>query len=203
MSKISELKEKLSGISEIFIRTKENFRFCYHLHISDNSDERDYLKIDRHIYFIRHSLWRMTVIELCKIFSRSPSDNYDLEKIIKALKPDGHFRSIRFDNDLLARWEDEIQSNKELIDKLNGLRNKIYAHSDPDRELYKNIDVYFNDIRNLLLLGETILKGIASKINMPTLIFDSPYFESQEFEIVKVLTQHHKDQISAIQKYLP
>ena len=198
MAKTAELKEKLSSLTEIFIDTKENFRYCYYLHYSEIEEERKYLAIDRHLQFIRHSLWRLTVIEVCKLFSNRDNDKYNIQRLIKSFKPGKHFGKIGLESSKLSEWENEIANKEKVIENLITLRDKFYAHSDAMGAIDKDVNIYFQDIFELLELANQIIRNVSIKIGEPVLILDSPYFESQELNLVKVLTRDH---IQMLKKY--
>ena len=69
MTKVEELKKETWRIVEIYLSAKENFNYCHYLHEPDTREEAEYLKVDRDLRFIRHSLWRLSIIELAKLFS--------------------------------------------------------------------------------------------------------------------------------------
>ncbi len=82
---------------------------------------------------------------------------------------------------------------------MNNLRDKLYAHSDPNRAIYRDIDIYFQDISELLEFANEVIEDISLTANEPVLIFDSPYFESQQFDLVKILTRDHTMELMKIQ----
>ncbi len=198
MLKIEQLREKISTITEIYIGVKENFRFCFHLHHFNSELESKYLAIDKHLQFIRHSLWRLTVIELCKLFSAHKNDKYDIKTLLDNLKPGGHFGKLEFDVVKIQAWGNEVNKKNIVIKNINDLRDKIYAHTDPEREIYRNIDIYFNDVSELLELANQIIQEISIQIKEPLLLFDSPYFESQNFDLVKILAENHYNEIQKL-----
>jgi hypothetical protein len=196
MSKMKEIKEAVSTIIEIYIGAKENFKFCCHLHYSKTEMEAQYLKTDRHLQFIRHSLWRLTIIELSKLFSNGTNDVYCLKKLIQNLKPDGAFAQHGINLEKVSQWENLINGKSSIIKNINDLRNKIYAHTDPNREIYKGIEIYFSDISELINITSRLINEISIALKMPTLFFESPSYESQEFDLVTILAEHHQKKIN-------
>ncbi len=202
VSKIQELQELINTITEIYIGAKENFRFCYHLHFSERAEEVSYLSIDRHLNFIRHSLWRLTIIELAKLYNTKHNERYSISKLLRSLNRGNHFGNIGVKFKSLAKWQESIDHENNTIRRINDLRDKIYAHTDPNGAIYKNIEIYFSEITRLFDITISIINDLNATYTGNLLIHDSPIFESQDFEIVKVLTANHQKTIRDIESIL-
>lgn len=198
MIKLQDLESKISTITEIYLCAVENYRFCYYLHYSDSVDERKYLNIDRHLIFIRHSLWRLTVIDICKLYSLRNSDKFDIRKLINSLKSEGQYRKLSIPTSLIQNWEDSINARIIVIENLNKIRDKIYAHTDPNKFAFSKIEILFSEVKDLLDLAKSFINDLSMQLNLPILLFDSPSFDSQKFEMVSILTKSYKDKIKFI-----
>src|SRR6478672_11347689 len=130
MSKKGELSEELSRITEIFFNAKENFNYCFYLHKPDTKAESEYLDVDRDLKFIRHSLWRLTIIELAKLFSKKENDRFNLRRFLSKLPPNGYYGGLKISQEKIAEWETLMLNQEKTIDHVLILRDKIYAHTD-------------------------------------------------------------------------
>jgi len=203
MNKLEELKKESWRIVEIYLNAKENFNYCYYLHKPDTKEEADYLNVDRDLKFIRHSLWRLSIIELAKLFSdRKSTDKFNLLYFLSKLKPEGHYDSFKIDSFKIAEWESLIFTREGLINDIVTLRDKIYAHTDPDKDDYRNIEIYFTQIEELFNLVEIILKEVYLVAFTATLDLRTPTFDRKDFDLVKTLSEAHKKSIDEIRGYL-
>ena len=87
MSKKEELKENILSIWKILNNCKESFLFCKYLYVPETQNEKEYIENSRYFKYIRHILWRNSVIELSKLFSTSRNrDKYNISHFIKKIK---------------------------------------------------------------------------------------------------------------------
>lgn len=203
MRGLDELRNETWRITEIYLNAKENFNYCYYLHKPGTKAEAEYLKVDRNLKFIRHSLWRLSIIELAKLFSdRKSTDKFNLLHFLSKLKPDGQYKHFKIDPLKIAEWESQVFTNEKLIRKVIILRDKIYAHTDRDKDDYKKIVIYFKQIEELFEIVETVLKEVYLIALSTTLDLSTPTFDRTDFDLVKILAQEHKKQIDEIKGYL-
>ena len=192
MSLKEVLKAHLWRITEIYFNAKDNYSYCYYFHNPDTNEELDYLKKERNLIFIRHSLWRLTVIELAKLFSTKSNDKFNLLKLISKLKTKGYFGKLKLHQEKIAGWEHYIQSKSTVINNIITLRDKIYAHTDPKKDDYKSIEIYFTQIEELFELVERILIEIEFTAFKVEIFLQSPVFDRTNFKMVKILAEHYK-----------
>jgi hypothetical protein len=203
MTKLEELKNDVWRITEIFLNAKENFNYSYYLHRPPTNEEAEYLKNDRDLIFIRHSLWRLSIIELTKLFSdNSRTHKFNLLHFLSKLKAEGYYSEIRIDILKIAEWESLIFTEDKLINDVVTLRDKIYAHTDPDKDEYGKIEIYFNQIESLFELVESIIIEInLVAFNLSTSLL-TPTFDRKDFTLVKILAQAKQNEINEILKHI-
>jgi len=203
MTKIEELKNEVWRITEIFLNAKENFNYSYYLHRPDTTQEAEYLKNDRDLIFIRHSLWRLSIIELTKLFSDNPrTHKFNLLHFLSKLKPTGYYSDVKIDTMKIAEWETLIFTEDKLINDIVTLRDKIYAHTDPDKDEYRKIEIYFTQIETLFaLVGSIITEVNLLAFDMSTFL-STPTFDRKDFTLVKILAEAKQNEINEILKYI-
>lgn len=203
MGSLEELKKETWRITEIYLNAKENFNYCYYLHKPNTKAEAEYLNVDRNLKFIRHSLWRLSIIELAKLFSdRKSTDKFNLLFFLSKLKSDGHYKHFNIDPLKIAEWESLVFTNDNLIKDVITVRDKIYAHTDPDKDEYKKIEIYFKQIEDLFEIVEIVLKEVYLVAFSSTLDLRTPTFNRTDFDLVRILAQEHKKKIDEIRGYL-
>jgi hypothetical protein len=199
MDRKSELENEISNIWEIFINANECFHYSFYLHKPDTQDEFDYLNKSNDLQYIRHVMWRMAIIELSKLFSGSKTrDRYNIQHLIGKLKKDGNFGNIGISDETLNKWETEIEKNKEIINSILILRDKIYAHTDSDKTKYLNTDLSFKQIEFLLKIVEVIIRDIHSSVFDAYADVETVVFDRKRFNIVKVLAEEEKNRIQRL-----
>lgn len=170
MKKTEELEKKIWSITEIFLDAKECFNYSkYFYQQPRESEEYKLANSDTHIQFIRFSLWRQTIIGLSKLFSDKKTDKFKIRDLISSLKSDGYFGDLSLPPKLIIEWEEQIDSHTILISDILTLRDKIYAHTDPNKNDYQNIMVTFNSIESLIKILSNVI------INIHSIVFDSDF----------------------------
>lgn len=199
--KKTELKENISIIWEILTISKDCFEYAFYFHKPETQEEANYLNNSSDFRFIRHTLWRMTIIELSKLFSKSKNrDKFNLKHFINKLKKDEYFGDIGILNNRIENWEKILEENNILIENILTLRDKIYAHRDQKKEDFKTIEITFQEIEILIKLSEEIIKEIYS------VVFDSyaeitpVYFKRNRFNMIKVLAEEKKNRLNRFKK---
>lgn len=199
--KKAELKENILSIWEILTVSKESFEYAFYFHKPETEDESEYLNKSPDFKFIRQILWRMTIIELSKLFSSSKNrDKFNLKHFINKLKKDEYFGDIGIVENRIENWEKILEENNVLIESILTLRDKIYAHRDPKKEDFKTIEITFQEIEILIKLSEEIIKEIYS------VVFDSyaeitpVYFKRNRFNMIKVLAEEKKNRLNRFKK---
>jgi hypothetical protein len=187
------LKESIWSIWEILTISKECFEYALYFHKPETEDESEYLNKSKDFKFIRHILWRMTIIELSKLFSNSKNrDKYNLNHFINNLKRNQYFGDIGILEEKIQKWEKILQDNQKLIEDVLILRDKVYAHTDPKKDDFKLIDISFQEIEILINLSEEIIVEIYSVAFDSDVRFRTIYFNKDRFNLIKILAEEKK-----------
>ena len=200
MGRKSELESEISNIWKIFINANECFHYSFYLHNPNTQEEFDYLINSIDLQYIGHAMWRMTIIELSKLFSGSKTrrDRYNIQHLICKLKNDGIFRNIGFSNETIKKWETKIERNQETINSILILRDKIYAHTDSEVEKFLDIDLPFKQIQFLLEIVKEIIQDVHFSVFNSEAIVETVVFNKERFGIIKVLAEAEKNRIQRL-----
>ncbi|MHA7830858.1 MAG: AbiU2 domain-containing protein [Flagellimonas sp.] len=192
-----EIKENILAIWKIAILARKSYEYCYYLHKPETSDELEYLNNSREFKFIRHILWRNTVIELSKLFNSSPKrDKYNIFHFIKKLKGDQYFGGFGISQEKINGWEDQLQENDDLIGKILLLRDKVYGHTDGENTI-KNLDTpTFSETEELLKIIEDVIKEIYYSIFDSEAMVDTSFVKEGPSNIIKVLSEERKSRLN-------
>lgn len=194
-----EIKQEIWGIWEILILARECFEYSNYLYNPDTKEESEYLSFSQDFDFIRHILWRMTIIELSKLFSSSAKrDRFNLKHFISKLKKAGHFSKAEINEVTINKWETELSKNEKTVKNILTLRDKIYAHSDLKKDDFNTIQITFQEIEKLILIAENVVKEIYLTVfdadtEMTTIVFDK-----NNFDIIKILADEKRKSIEAL-----
>jgi hypothetical protein len=192
-SKQKELHEQIWHIWQIEITAKDCFQYSYYLHKPSTEVEFEYLKNHPDFTFIRHILWRMTIIELSKLFSSSPTrDKFNINHLINKLKKDGHFGELGISHLKIEEWELTLRNNQKQIDTIITLRDKIYAHTDRKKEEFKLIQLSFEEIEVLLKTVSDIIREINIVVFEKDPDMSNLTFDKENFNIIKTLANEYK-----------
>ncbi len=192
-----ELKTKITKIRHIMQAAKESFYYSYYLHKPDSEDENNYLNSSNHFRFLRIALWKLTVIELAKLFNKKDSqDKFNLNKLLNNLKSSGHFRTLNFDQSKIASWEESLKSNDLIIQEIINLRNKVYSHTDRNSETYINSDITFEQTELLIKLCEEIIVSIYAEVFDTHASMNFVYFNKSFKRITEILSEEKKNRIN-------
>ena len=191
----NEIKQEIWGIWEILILARECFEYSNYLYHPDTKEESEYLSFSQDFDFIRHILWRMTIIEFSKLFQ---PDRFNLKHFIHKLKKAGHFSKAGINDETINKWEAELLNNEKTIANIITLRNKIYAHSDLKKDDYNTIQITFQEIAKLIVIVENVIREIylivfEADTEMATIVFDK-----NNFDIIKILADEKRKSIEAL-----
>src|SRR5687767_3765997 len=107
--KQQELRNEIWRIWEIEIVAKQCFQYSFYLHKPETKEETKYLQNQRDFGFIRHILWRMTIIELSKLFSSSSKrDRFNVNHFLSKLKRGGQFGDMGISQATIDKWEADL-----------------------------------------------------------------------------------------------
>jgi len=190
MTKKDEIKKEIWQIWQILLLAKECHSYSFYLHKPDTKEEFEYLQHSNNFIFIRHIMWRMTVIELSKLFKESAkSDRYNIFHFISKLKTGGYFGKIGISESVISEWENQINYNSETISKILLLRDKLYSHTDSDKEKYSKNDVSFEKTEKLIKIVESIVQEIYSTVFDSHALIETISFDRKSFKMIKILAE--------------
>ena len=193
MTKKELIKNEIWIIWKIYILCKECFNYTYYLHKPDTKEEFKYLARDPDFKFIRHILWRMMIIELSKLLSKSERrDKYNLLNLLTKLGKQGFYGDTSVTKETLSRWQTALESNDELIQEILLLRDKFYAHTDNNSDGSTEITISFREIKDLLLIIEDIIKEIHHQVLNREAMVEDVIFDKEHFDIIKILSADQK-----------
>ncbi len=196
MKRESDLENEIKNIWDIFINANECFHYSSYLYNPETPDELDYLNSSRDLQYIRHIMFRMSIIELSKLFSGSKKrDRFNLQCLIKKLRKNENFGNMGISDEVLNRWDAEIENNSPAIKTILILRDKVYAHTDSDVETCKSIDLTFMEIKPLLNIVEEIIRSIYTTVFNTFADVETVMFDKKRFSIIKILAKEKKKKL--------
>ena len=199
LSKKEELKEEIEKVWHIYTYANECFQISYYLHKPQSKLEFEYLNNSSLFKFMKHSFWRLTVIELAKVFSGSKNrDRYNLLHIISKLKKNGYYSNLKMNSKNILLWEKELSENQDSINDIMNLRDKLYSHTDPNKDKYTNSDITFERTQKLFDLIKKIIKEIYREILDGEPHFQDSLIGADNIQFVKILAENRKNKIDTM-----
>ena len=193
MTKKEEIKENILSIWKILNNCKESFQFCKYLHVPETQNEKEYIENSRYFKYIRHILWRNSVIELSKLFSTSKNrDKYNITHFIKKLKPQGHFKIFKIDIYKIYDWESTFATNNVIIEDLLILRDKVYAHTDVLNANESLNGLTFQEMEILIELVEDLIREIYRSVFDGDVDLRTPIFGRGNIKLINNLIEHRE-----------
>ena len=190
MSKKEEIKKEIWQIWQILLLAKECHSYSFYLHKPDTKQELEYLQCSNDFHFIRHIMWRMTVIELSKLFKDSvKSDRFNIFHFISKLKREGYFGTMGISESRIIEWEQQINENRETISKILILRDKLYSHTDSDKEKHSKNEVSFEKTEKLLQIIESVIQEIYYAVFDSHALIETVSFDRKNFKIIEILAE--------------
>jgi hypothetical protein len=168
-----------------------DFYYMYHHQVNDyytiakyffypvTEAERFITNRDPFFHLTANSSWAMVVVDLCKIFQKSSSQRYNLNKLFDDLKTNLANKPIldQIGELVIDQCISDIIALGPTIDKLKFLRDKHYAHVDDiSLDLNTLINPSFVETEEALNVLAKIINRISYKI------FDAEYmFNDQDW----------------------
>lgn len=196
MKTFKDIEERIEAINNIYFSAKVSFSDSEYLYIPDNEEEKKVANENFFIQRIRISCWRNVVLELCKLFSDSDNEHFNLFKFLRCLKSE--YKKISREKDIsdekIDSWITELNHYKvvTIVKKLKTIRDKQIAHTDIDSTSEINkVQVTFKETHEIFEVTERILGEVVSN-----------YLDVyQEFvvsgtekagHILRIIHEHHK-----------
>lgn len=192
-SKKTLLKEDIEIRWKILIIIKEVLKFATYFEQPETRLEQFYIRQHRHLTFISWSLWRLAIIELCKLFGDSDNQKFNMLKLLRKIAPDGDFRSLKFDQKTLAKFKDRSNELNFVIVEINRLRNTLYAHTDSDPFERAETFITVADCAALVQFAEDIIRTLAGTYLDTDYIANTLYFDSMRFDFIYTLAKAEQD----------
>jgi hypothetical protein len=183
-----QLKQDIDIRWKITIFAKEAYKFSNYFVNPDTDCERNYILSNLHLNFIRLALWRLTVIELCKLFSDSDSQKYNLKKLLRKIANNDKYKELNFDNDTLKQYHKNLNEFDDSIDEIKRLRDKFYAHTDVDPFEKIASTLSLADCERLIVFAEELLQYLAGITCNEHYVFNTLYYDSRQFNFIKILS---------------
>lgn len=86
-------------------------------------------------------------------------------------------------------WEQQFIINKDVINDILLLRNRIYAHTDNVFIDHNEIHITFNQIKTLLDLADNIIKSIYYLLFDTEFDSTSPTFDKERFLLLNLMVR--------------
>lgn len=210
MSKKDKLSAKMDYITDVFVLAQDMYLYVDYLCYPETQEEKNLVNKSihaAHIDRISHYVFRAMVSEVAKLYSQSEKETFSLRKLIRSLDKNGEFRSLGFPNKIVEKWCDEMDLQNELIERITILRDKVYAHTDPYKEMWMK-DVSLKEIKGLIYFAATIIKTIFSELFDTYFDTNSYQFDRERFIMLKQLAtaekqrldKNHQDAVEALKK---
>ncbi|WP_422860972.1 hypothetical protein ACOKFD_09390 [Flagellimonas sp. S174] len=189
----TEIKENILAIWKISILSKKCLKYSYYLHKPDSPEELDYLNNSRDFEFVRHIMWRNAVIELSKLVSGSSKrDKYNIFHFIKKLKKDQYFGGFGIAEEKIKDWENRLEENRETINIVLSLRDKVYGHTD-NKKSKENLDTpTFEKTEKLLQIIDNVIQEIYLTVFDSHADIESSHIYENLSGIIKILAAEKK-----------
>lgn len=203
-----ELLEKwLDDLNKIIFDINVSMENINRMTSPNDEYERQILKHGFFFHFYRQSRFTI-IVQLCKLFDYNENQKRNYIKLFNCLTSDYYDEKI---NEILAnnkgddalfsskeaiieelnKLRSEIESHKALIDNVVTLRDKVYAHSDPETD----IPIVTNaELEILVKLAVKIHNCLTIKLFSTTYRFDMTAEWNVDYPI-KTLALFRKDQL--------
>jgi hypothetical protein len=185
-----ELKKERDSILIILTTCIQSFDYCFYLSSQKKETESDYIENSFFFKFTRHTFWRLTIIELAKLTSHSKNQHFRVFKLLNKLKKQGEYGKLGFDQQRIIEWEQEFEKNNHILVEIENLRNKIYSHTDSNKNEYLNSEITLEEIRKIQNIIKRIIIEISKELLDTHLEIKSLENVEENFKIVEILAEN-------------
>jgi hypothetical protein len=174
MNKNELLKSELDHFAGILYAGYTCLRYTNQMAATNFDGDTNLLDQSEHLRFFAKVLNRTFYLEIAKIVIDG-NDGRNLHKTLRKLKPGGTFASIKFPINIILELQAVLETQKEIIRKIQDVRNREIAHSEFSVfQISKPIDIH-----KLTLSFEeclSIFNSVAKILNtIAKLQFDTDY----------------------------
>jgi hypothetical protein len=116
-------------------------------------------KVEKYITLkmYKNTAFRISVIEMAKLFTKSDSDIYNFHKFLdKLIDGSGEFGKIYKQNKSLIDKRLYLESIKEQIALVVNLRSSLFAHQDNDEKI-DALNINYDDVEFLIITTKGLL----------------------------------------------
>ena len=103
---------------------------------------------------------------------------------------------MRISEAIIADWENQIEINKDTISQVLTLRDKVYGHTDPNKENFINIELSFQQTEKLIQIIERVIQEIYFTVFDAHAIIDTPTFDRKRFNIITILANERESEMN-------
>jgi ribosomal protein S6 len=129
MNKKTLLKSELDHFAGNLYYAFTCLRYAHQMATTKFDGETNVLHESEHLRFFAKILNRTFYLEIAKIVIDNKG-NLNLHKTLRKLKPGGYFSSIKCEESLISEMETILETQKEVINRIQIVRNKEIAHSE-------------------------------------------------------------------------
>ncbi|MET4139687.1 hypothetical protein [Pedobacter sp. UYP1] len=192
------LKTEIEIRWKILIIIKEVLKFAAYFEQPETQLEQYYIRQHRHLGFIGWSLWRLAVIELCKLFGDSTNQKFNILKLLQKMDKTGYYGVLKFNTETLVEFNQRVAELIPTIKEVSRLRDKLYAHTDKDP--FEQTDTFINTDDCFVLVGfaEEVIRTLAGTYLDTDYIVNTLYYDSRNFDFIHTLAKLEQDKHIAL-----
>ena len=190
---LKELKTEIDSISIILTTSIQSLDYSFYLHSPKSKSESSYIEKSFFFKFTRHTYWRISIIELAKLVSKSRNQHFNIFKLLNNLKKIGDYGKLDFSQTKIQEWEKKLKLNAHILKEIENLRNKIYSHTDADKNKYINSEITFEEIRKIQGIVKKIIIKISKDLLKAHLVVESLMKVDENFKIIKILAENNEN----------
>lgn len=154
------LKLELESIVKTIIQAQEALLIVKYLSVEEDDPDKQYEKSENSFFFYsRIMFWRLSVIELSKLFLERDTEKYNFNKFLNKLSRSGIYANHGISQEKIFDWKNRVVSQKEDIENLKLQRDQVYVHIDSTADTANNTISFFQ-AQKLLLLAQEIIKDV-------------------------------------------
>ncbi|MDC6390976.1 hypothetical protein PP182_19980 [Maribacter sp. PR1] len=164
IKKISILDEHgiLEHELELSWRIYELALNAYHhadyLFLKASEEEKRIISNSKSLKFLRVVCARTCILELSKLLTKGRNNHYSFWNLVVRLKKKRFVGNINISAETLSEIERSLFTNKDIIEKIKTIRDKVVAHDDSNNHLISR--QIFNNLLPLLELTHSILSKL-------------------------------------------
>lgn len=188
-----QLEKHISVLNNITLKAQEAYLIVFYLHKDEDNDDVMYVK-RMHTFFnySRVIYWQITIIEIAKLLNEK--EKTSIAKIINRVKKDGEYSELGVPKELISKWEQLLENEKESIKNIKDQRDKVYAHEDGSDDITNLIPL--SKIEAFLALFKEIILELGKLLGLTHRMFDLINSPATNLEYsIKVIAKEKKNEV--------